>query len=159
MIEVKKVEVKVFNANVTNEEEKYYEGLGIQSYNLFEYHNQILRKDGTVKPKYSSRALQPMKPLPQNIETKYKYELDEDEKMAVSMLKSSTRKAEELFDSCKRKEIKYEHMLINKIDFEGPTYDGEHWDCNLSPIGRCIYTTDSCGEYVCIFCGEPEERK
>ena len=37
-------------------------------------------------------------------------------------------------------------------------YDGDRWDCNLSPLGYCLYSDDE-GEPTCIFCGEPEERK
>lgn len=30
------------------------------------------------------------------------------------------------------------------------------WDCEDSPTGNCMYTTDF---DACIFCGDPDERK
>ena len=81
-------EVKVFNLySVTEEDKKHYEELGIPTYCLDEYHNQIVKKDGTVKPKYSSRVLKNIKPLENNITTKVKWELDSTEGETLSMLK------------------------------------------------------------------------
>ena len=46
-----KKEVKVFDAySVEDEEEKYYSDLGLDDYYLMEYHNCVLRKNGTIKP-------------------------------------------------------------------------------------------------------------
>lgn len=155
-----KKEVKVFDAySVKDSDEKYYKELGIPSYALFDYHNQILRKDGTIKPLYNSIAPNCIKPLEQNIVTKTKYELDDKEQVVLSMLKHSVKKAKDLYDSCERKYNKYEHLLISSLPIEDTLYDGEYWKCNLSPVGRCIYKIDSSGESVCVFCGEPEERK
>lgn len=75
------------------------------------------------------------------------------------MLESSVRKSKDLYNSCKRKYERYERLLINSLPVEVDLYNGEEWDCELSPIGRCIYKIDDCGELTCIFCGEPEERK
>lgn len=159
-------EVKVFNAYVEVKNEKYYRDLGLSSTDLFDYHNQIVRKDGTVKPNSDAKwkKLKPMKPLPEDIETKFKYELDSDEKMTLSMLKSSTKNAKDLYNSCKRKESKYYDMLEHKfLDNYGNEFDqifyGDKWDCHLSPFGYCLYHYDGGGEPTCIFCGEPEERK
>ena len=155
-----KKEVKVFDAyEVDYEDKKYYESLGIPSYSLFEYHNQIVRKNGTVKPKYSSRVLKPIKPLDKNLVIKIKWELDPIEKETLSMLKSSVKKAKDLYDSCERKYNRYERLLISSLPIEEDLYDGDHWGCELSPIGRCVYKIDSSGESICVFCGEPEERK
>lgn len=34
------------------------------------------------------------------------------------------------------------------------------WDCELSPIGTCVYDMDSVyGEDDCLFCHKPDERK
>lgn len=153
-------EVKVFDLySVTKEDEKYYEELGIPTYCLDEYHNQIVKKDGTVKPKYSSKVLKNIKPLENNITTKVKWELDSTEGETLSMLKNSVKKSKDLYDSCKRKYERYERLLIGSLPVEEDLYDGEEWDCELSPVGRCIYKIEDCGEPTCIFCGEPEERK
>lgn len=153
-------EVKVFDLySVTKEDKKYYEELGIPTYCLDEYHNQIVKKDGTVKPKYSSKVLKNIKPLENNITTKVKWELDSTEGETLSMLKNSVKKSKDLYDSCKRKYERYEHLLVGSLPIEDKVFEGERHKCNLSPIGRCIYKEDASGEYECVFCGEPEERK
>lgn len=153
-------EVKVFDLySVTKEDKKYYEELGIPTYCLNEYHNQIVKKDGTVKLKYSSKVLKNIKPLENNITTKVKWELDSTEGETLSMLKNSIKKSKDLYDSCKRKYERYEHLLVGSLPIEDKVFEGERHKCNLSPIGRCIYKEDASGEYECVFCGEPEERK
>lgn len=143
-----KVKVKVFDAyNV--EDDKYYESLGFDDYELFDYHNCIVNKNGMVKNKF--------KPLEHDIVEKYKFEFDNIEKNALSMLSSSTKKAKDLYDSCKRKEQRYKNLLISQLS-EEELFDGEHWPCALSPLGHCIYKYNS-DELECIFCGQPEERK
>lgn len=152
------IKVKVFDAYKALEHLEYYKELGISDYNLFEYHNQIINKKGLIKPETGFfKKLQPIKPLDEDLIKKDKYELDNDEKMTLKMLKDSTKQAKDLYDSCKRKQHKYENILLNKIDKD--FYDGDRWDCSLSPLGYCLYSEDECGEPRCIFCGEPEERK
>lgn len=147
-----KIKVKVFNAhNIENME--YYNKLGIEDYDLFDYHNCIIKKNGTVKNKF--------KPLEHDIIEKDKFELDDIEETALSMLVHSTRKAEDLYDSCKRKEQRYKSMLISKNfkEFnENKLFESTHHQCNLSPLGYCVYKYND-NELECIFCGEPEERK
>lgn len=156
-----KKEVRVFDAySVKDEDEKYYSNLGLDCYDILEYHNCILKKNGTVKPSGSlTKHLKPIKPLDKNLVIKTKWELDPIEKETLSMLKSSVKKSKDLYDSCKRKYERYERLLIGSLPVEEDLYDGEEWDCELSPIGRCIYKIEDCGEPTCIFCGEPEERK
>lgn len=156
-----KKEVKVFDAySVEDEDEKYYSNLGLDDYGLMEYHNCILRKNGTIKPTgLFTRHFKPIKPLDKNLVTKIKWELDSVEKETLSMLESSVRKSKDLYNSCKRKYERYERLLIDSLPVEVDLYNGEEWDCELSPIGRCIYKIDNCGELTCIFCGEPEERR
>lgn len=156
-----KKEVKVFDAySVKDEEEKYYSNLGLDNYYLMKYHNCVLRKNGTIKPTgLFTKHLKPIKPLDKNLVIKTKWELDPIEKETLSMLKSSVKKSKDLYDSCKRKYERYESLLIGSLPVEEDLYDGEEWDCELSPIGRCIYKIEDCGEPTCIFCGEPEERK
>ncbi len=156
-----KKEVRVFDSySVTSEDKKYYYNLGLNDYNIMEYNNSILKKNGTIKPIGSfTKHLKPIKPLDKNLVTKIKWELDSIEKETLSMLKSSVKKAKDLYNSCERKYNRYERLLIDSLPIEEDLYDGDEWDCELSPIGRCIYKIDSSGESVCVFCGEPEERK
>lgn len=156
-----KKEVRVFDSySVTSEDKKYYYNLGLNDYNIMEYNNSILKKNETIKPIGSYRNnLKPIKPLDKNLITKIKWELDPIEKETLSMLKSSVKKAKDLYDSCERKYNRYERLLIDSLPIEEDLYDGDEWDCELSPMGRCIYKIDSSGESVCVFCGEPEERK
>ena len=55
---------------------------------------------------------------------------------------------------------KFEHKLVVESDKDNDRniFEGDSWKCDLSPIGRCVYTYDG-GDYCCIYCGEPEERK
>ena len=158
-MDIKKV--KVFDAYEAHHNHwKYYKDLGISDYNIFEYHNQIINKNGLIKPGSKMKGLVPIKPLEEDLVEKDKYELDELEKMTLKMLKDNTKQAKDFYDSCKRKQSKFEHMLIQRINTDKEIYGGDHWDCNLSPFGHCLYTFDEGGgEYCCIFCGEPEERK
>ena len=156
-----KKEVRVFDFySVTSEDKKYYYNLGLNDYNIMKYNNSILKKNGTIKPIGSYRNnLKPIKPLDNNLTTKTKWELDPIEKEVLSMLKNSVKKSKDVYDSCERKYNKYLKLLISKLPTEKELYDGDSWDCNLSPIGKCVYKQDDSGEFVCIFCGEPEERK
>lgn len=154
-------EVKVFDSySVTNEDKKYYYDLGLSDYEIMEYNNSILKKNGTIKPIYSYRnTFKSIKPLDNNLTTKTKWELDSVEKEILSMLKSSVKKSKDVYDSCERKYNRYIRLLLNQLPIKDELYDGNFWKCDLSPIGRCVYKQDNSGEFVCVFCGEPEERK
>ena len=156
-----KKEVKVFDAyRIDGEDKKYYLDLGLDDYHLMEYHNCILKNNGTIKPSGPfTKHFKPIKPLDKNLIIKSKWELDSIEKETLSMLNNSVKKSKNLYDSCKRKYDRYESLLINSLPMEETLYNGEGWYCELSPIKRCVYKIDSCGESVCAFCGEPEERK
>lgn len=154
-----KIKVKVFDAyEVSNEDESYYTCMGVSD--IFDYHNSIVNGKGMIKPNrdVSWKKLKPIKPMEKHLVEKDKYELDEIEKMTLKMLKDNTKQARNFYDSCKRKQHKFESMLIQSIDTDKDIYDGDRWDCNLSPLGYCLYSDDE-GEPTCIFCGEPEERK
>lgn len=161
-MDIKKVKVfDAYEASFNNKSLDYYKSLGLSSSDLFDYHNQILGKNGLVKPcsRAKWRNLNPIKPLEEDLVEKDKYELDNLEKMTLKMLKDSTKQAKDLYDSCKRKQHKFEDMLIQNIDIDKDIYNGDKWDCNFSPLGYCLYSYDESGEPCCIFCGEPEERK
>lgn len=154
-----KIKVKVFDAyEVLGKDEKYYTSMGVLD--VFDYHNSIVNSKGMLKPNKDSswKKLKPIKPMEKHLVEKYKYELDDMEKMVLKMLKDNTRQAKKFYDSCERKQSRFEHMLIQNIDIDKNIYDGDRWDCNLSPLGYCLYSDDE-GEPTCIFCGEPEERK
>lgn len=154
-----KIKVKVFDAyEVSDEDEKNYTYMGVLD--IFDYHNSIVNSKGMIKLNRGSSLskLKSIKPMEKHLVEKYKYELDDIESMTLKMLKDSTRQAENFYDGCKRKQHKFEQMLIQNIDKDKNIYDGERWDCNLSPLGYCLYSYEG-GEPTCIFCGEPEERK
>ena len=88
-------------------------------------------------------------------------ELDKMEKATLQMFRSSTKQAEKVFDSCKRKQQRYENFLMIKICEKMGINPEEicvgECHCKPSPIGKCAYQfAESEG---CIFCGEPEECK
>lgn len=121
--------------------------------NSFKYHNCIVKKNGKIKDNIT--------PLDEELDEKNLWELDGDEKAVLQMLKSSTKQAKDLLDSCSRKQRRYEEILIQKvcdemkIDVESLFMSNDK--CDFSPIGKCVY---ECGcEPTCIFCGEPEETK
>ena len=109
-----KKEVRVFDSySVTSEDKKYYYNLGLNDYNIMEYNNSILKKNGTIKPTGSfTKHLKPIKPLDKNLVTKIKWELDSIEKETLYMLKSSVKKAKDLYDSCERKYNRYESNIF-----------------------------------------------
>lgn len=153
---MKQIKIKVFDAYIDDEDENYYKNLGISDFELFEYHNKRLDKNGLVAPsKIFKNTLLKIKPLDKNVREITKYELESDEKETLKMLKDTEKKAEKLLDSVKRKRRRYRDLLLSKLNYEGNLYEGEYWDCDLSPFGYCIYNEDC----DCIFCGEPEDRK
>lgn len=153
---MKEIKVKVFNAYSCNEE-YYKKEYDVNDYLIFEYHNQIIKKDGFVLSNKDWRGKLPkIKPLPEDIVEKTKYELDENERVTLSMLKDTEKQLKNLYDSAKRKREKYEGLLLKQLGED--IFLGERWDCNLSPFGYCIYDYKY-DEPTCIFCGEPEERK
>ena len=156
---MKQIKVKRFNAYDINNKQ-YYKDLGISDVDIFEYDKAVLNDKGFISPiqDYAKTYLGPIKPLNEDLEEAIKYELDDVEKQALKMLKSSRDKAEDLYDSCKRKYNRYNDLLIRSIFPDKQFYKGEHWKCDLSPLGYCIYEYTVNGSF-CIFCGEPEERK
>ncbi len=156
---MKKIKVKVFDAYSVDDE--YKDILGIDNGFIFEYHNQIVGKDGFVHPrKHWKDKLPAFKPLPEHLNLVVRYELDDEERQTLSMLKSTEDQLKKIYDSAKRKRLKYKKLLLNKVVRENDDiFEGEQWECKLSPFGHCIYHYDEGGEISCIFCGEPEERK
>lgn len=150
---MKTKKVKVFDAySVSDSDEKFY----YANVDIFDYHNQIVDKHGMVKSNSQSK-LKSIKPLPENLVEKDKYELDDVEQATLKMMKSTTKQAKDLYDSCKRKQSRYQSLLISQITGEYTVYNSDN-NCSLSPLGHCIYKFDG-NDYTCIFCGEPDERK
>lgn len=157
-----KTRTKVFDAYNASEHIKYYTEQGVKDYFIFEYHNQPLDKNGLVSPKGVWKSLKPIKPNAKDLVTKYKYELTYSEKARLSVLNTQIERVEKLTDKLENKRNKLEQDILDEIlqdtDYDS-IFEGDYWECELSPLGRCIYTNDECGESVCIFCGESEERK
>lgn len=137
--------VKVFDA-YSVENDDYYKDQGISSWALWNYDNHVVDKNGMVDKKF--------KPDPKHITEKPKYTLDMVEQQTLSMLKSSEKKAKDLYESCSRKYTRYMQLILMKQFPNEELYFGDAWDCPLSPFNHCIYSGDEC-----IFCGGPEERK
>ena len=139
---MKSKEVKVFNAYKCNRLSE-----------PFRYHNCIVKKNGKIKDNIT--------PLDEEVDIKTILELDDMENATLQMFKSSRKQAEDMLDSCKRKERRYENLLMieacNKMGINSDDVCIGNDGCRFSPIGKCAYLdgdTDSC-----IFCEEPEERK
>ena len=88
-----------------------------------------------------------------------KYELTNTEKKEYTKIKKNIIKYSSLLKNEQDKLKYFENNIINNLNINENLYEGEYWNCCLSPIGRCIYHMDNNGELSCIFCGEPEERK
>lgn len=119
----------------------------------FKYHNCIVKKNGKIKDNIT--------PLDEEIDEKELWELDDEERAVLQMLKSSVEQAKDIYDSALRKQRRYENILIQKVCDEMKIDVCDillsNDKCDLSPIGKCAYHCDC--EPTCIFCGEPEERK
>ena len=119
----------------------------------FKYHNCIVKKNGKIKDNIT--------PLDEEIDEKELWELDDEERAVLQMLKSSVEQAKDIYDSALRKQRRYENILIQKVCDEMKIDVCDIFlsnnKCDLSPIGKCAYDCDY--EPTCIFCGEPEETK
>lgn len=119
----------------------------------FKYHNCIVKKNGKIKDNIT--------PLDEEIDEKELWELDDEERAVLQMLKSSVEQAKDIYDSALRKQRRYENILIQKVCDEMKIDACDIFlsndKCDLSPIRKCAYDCDC--EPTCIFCGEPEERK
>lgn len=154
-----KKEIKVFNAYIEPEDEEYYKKANYRLNDLFKYHNQEIDSDGYVRPwKIYRWYLPALIPSENNIKTITKYCLDEKEIELLEMYKQTKKQLYDLLASINHREEEYKKALYRKLPYKY-LFEGEYWECNLSPFGRCLYTLDSSGEPKCIFCGEPEERK
>lgn len=156
-----RTETKVFDGYEADRHINYYVNQGIKDFLIFEYHNQPVGDDGLVKPKKGWGSLKPIKPKEEDVIIKHKYKLDYTEKSRLSTLDKQIERTERLVDKLKDKKHKLEEEILDIVlqDFNYESiYEGDYWDCHLSPVGHCIYTDDF-GEPECIFCGEPEERK
>lgn len=122
-----KKKVKVFDAyEVLGKDEKYYEDIGVED--IFDYHNSMVNSKGMLKPNKDSswKKLKPIKPMEKHLVEKYKYELDDLEKMTLKMLKDNTKQAKDFLDSCERKQSRFEHMLIDRLDIKDYIFIGDY---------------------------------
>ena len=135
-------EVKVFNAYKCN-----------RLPDPFKYHNCVVKKNDKIKDNIT--------PLDEEIDIKTVLELDDMERATLQMFRNSRKQAEDMLDSCKRKERRYETLLMieacNKMGINSDNVCIGGNGCCFSPIGKCAYLDGDTD--CCIFCGEPEERK
>lgn len=141
-------QVKVFNAYNAIDNDRLY---NLTEDSILDLNNKILDKNNKVNKQFI--------PDNEDIIELTKYELDKEEKDVLSMLKNNIEQLEKLLDSSKRKYNRYKTTLINKLDIQDELYKGDFNICNLSPFNHCIYKLDESNELVCVFCGEPEDRK
>lgn len=152
---MKKIKVRVFDAYKNYSNQDYYKSLGC--YDIFDLHMKIVDKDNCIKLNGTKIQIRD-----EDITEVDKVEFDYIERDALKMFKSSTEKARDLYDSCLRKEKRFKNILLEAACSSLGIYDvfeGEKWKCDLSPFGHCVYHSDESGESVCVFCGQPEERK
>lgn len=141
--------VQVFNANTLTEQDlQFYKEQTDLDIKLF--HNQQVNKQGYVKYNYNN-SITKIKTLPQNIVDKEIIVLDDFEHATYTMFKHNTDKARDLYDSCKRKQDRFQNMLLQKLTKLNNLSIGTV-DCDISPIGKCICNLDS-DSNGCIFCG------
>ena len=73
----------------------------------FKYHNCIVKKNGKIKDNIT--------PLDEEIVEQEIWELDDEERAVLQMLKSSVEQAKDIYDSALRKQRRYENILIQKV--------------------------------------------
>jgi len=88
-----------------------------------------------------------------------KYKLSEFEQDTLNTIDKFIEQAENHLEYLRKSKAHFEAVLLESLDTDETLFDGEYWECEKSPLKRCIYKIDDGGEMVCIFCGEPEERK
>lgn len=118
---------------------------------IMKYHNQELNKDGSVLGLFT--------PNEGDIISKTKYELSWHEKFILGTLNFLIKVYARTLKNAKNLKEEYNATLLSKARPNTPLYDGDAWNCEFSPTNQCVYEQDECGEYICTFCGEPEERK
>ncbi len=82
-------------------------------------------------------------------------EFDDDEEFGLSMFKSSTKQAKDMYESALRKQKRYERLLLDKISKEA-VFDER--SCVCSPFDKCCLKMDDDGVERCVFCGREKER-
>lgn len=164
---MKVTKVLIFDAHeAVSENLEYYTKAGLDEYDLLLYYNnQLVRKNKSVKPNIKSKRLPVIYPADADIKEVCKYELDVLENATISMLKANIKQSKDIYQSSIRKYNRYEKLLIENlkhdlgISDDTYIYTDSGSKCNLSPFNSCCYKLDDGGEFVCIFCGEPSEKK
>ena len=147
---MEKINVIVFDMNKVNLDDLnfYKEKYGIDYEALVSYDKSIV-KNGWCKGSWT--YLPKIQPLEHNCSNMIQYCRDLVESTAYSIIRNSTKQAQDLYDSCKRKEKKYEHILVEScckdlnVDYDNVIISDE--ECNLSIIGKCVWLDGNC-----IFC-------
>lgn len=132
--------VKVFDKRLSN----------LQSRDLcIELDGKIV-KDGKIKSKGKVYDIMDYEVVDGNY-----CEFDDDEEFGLSMFKSSTKQAKDMYESALRKQKRYERLLLDKISKEA-VFDER--DCVCSPFDKCCLKMDDDGVERCVFCGREKER-
>lgn len=72
----------------------------------------------------------------------------------IDSLQRKIQSCESEIDQLAKKQITEFHFLDHKVS--------KFWDCDKSPIGKCVWDISEKGFYIdcaCIYCGNPVERK
>lgn len=154
MIILKSTKVKVFDAYFYDKEgDEYYRQFDLGWHSLFDFHNQIVDKDG-----YVSDGPLKIKPRPQDMKEVTRFEFDDMERKNYKIHQDTIKMYE---DKLKQAEKDLTKWMEEAIKLTGFSPDGCYlgdWDCELSPFGICVCRWDGNDE-TCIYCGEPDERK
>ena len=140
------IKVKVFDVYKNNDTEEYYKSW-IGDRNISDFHMAVINKDGFVKNDGIKLFIRS-----DDISEIDKFVLDDAENGARQMLHSSTKKAKDVFDSCLRKEERFDELLLDKIcksiNIGNVCLPKKDTCCNISPFGYCVCVPEG----KCIFC-------
>lgn len=141
--------VQVFNANTLTEQDlQFYKEQTDLDIKLF--HNQQVNKQGYVKYNLITK----IKALPQNIVDKEITVLDDFEHATYTMFKHNTDKAKDLYNSCERKQDRFQKLLIHKLTGIKNPFICRNTTCDVSILEKCVCDLDNDSNInKCIFCG------
>lgn len=139
--------VKVFDKKLSN----------LQSRDLCKELDGKIVKDGKIKSKGKVYDI-----MDYEVVDGCYCEFDDDEEFGLSMFKSSTKQAKDMYESALRKQKRYERLLLDKIDKDA-VFGDEREECECSPFSKCCWKIYDDGDSVngverCVFCGREKER-
>jgi hypothetical protein len=90
--------------------------------------------------------------------------MEKDIKELMADLRTAQLRVRKATDASSRADRLVRQALYTDLAIENPLFveaiEIGHWDCDLSPIGVCVYDgwSDSIHDH-CLYCDGPEERK